>query len=78
VYTVGVVVAVVGVVLLVAAYNRRVTPEVALLAVGCALALAGIDVVFVTREVIPRVYLIDAVAEVALVAWWAVAYARRA
>src|SRR4051794_29647533 len=47
VYTVGVLVAVVGCVLLSASHSGRVTAEVALLAVGCALALAGIDVVFV-------------------------------
>jgi hypothetical protein len=77
VYTVGVLVAVVGAVLLVAAGNRRVTPEVALLGVGCAGALAGIDVVFVTRDVIPRVYLADAAVEGVLILWWAAAYVRR-
>jgi hypothetical protein len=75
VYTVGVLVAVVGAVLLLAARSGRTTPEVVLLAVGCALALAGIDVVFVSRGVIDPIYLADAAAEVVLVTWWALARA---
>lgn len=73
VYAVGVLVAVIGIVLLRAAASGRVSPEVVSLAVGVALALAGIDAVFVARGVIPPVYLADAGVEVALVAWWAVA-----
>lgn len=73
VYTVGVLVAVVGAVLLLAARSGRTTPEVAALAVGAALALTGIDVVFVVRGVIPPVYLADAAAELLLVLWWGVA-----
>lgn len=71
VYTVGALVAVVGLVLLSAARAGRPTPEVALLAAGTALALAAIDVVFVTRGVIDRVYLLDAVVEVGLAVGWA-------
>ena len=71
--TVGVLVAVVGVVLLIAAGSGRVTPEIALLATGAALALTTIDVVFVSRRVIPPIYLADAGAEVVLVLRWAVA-----
>ena len=76
VYTVGVLVAVVGSVLLLAARSGRVTPEVAVLAVGTALGLAGIDAVFVARGVIAPVYLLDAAAEVLLVLWWAVGLRR--
>ena len=72
VYTVGVLVAVVGLVLLSAARSGRVAPEVALLAVGCAIGLAGIDVVFVSRGVIDPIYLADAAVEAVLVLWWAV------
>jgi hypothetical protein len=75
--TVGLLVAVIGGVLLVAALRRRVTAEVGLLAVGAALALAGIDVVFVSREVIRPVYLADAAVELALVAWWGVGWFTR-
>jgi hypothetical protein len=76
VYTVGALVAVVGAVLLAAARSGRVTPEVALLAVGSALALTAIDVIFVARGVIDPIYLADAAAEVVLVGWWAFAWAR--
>src|SRR4051794_39843357 len=76
VYTVGVLVAAVGLVLLAAARSGRITPEVVLLACGCAVALAGIDVVFVARQVIDRVYLADAAAELLLVGWWAAARSR--
>lgn len=70
VYTVGCLVTVIGAALLMAAYRGRTTPEVIVLAVGSAIALAGIDVVFVLRGVISWVYLLDAAAEVGLVAWW--------
>src|SRR5436305_10564706 len=74
VQTVGVLIAVIGCVLLSAAHSGRVTAEVALLAVGCALALTGIDVVFVTRNVISQVYLLDAAAALVLVAAWGLCY----
>lgn len=64
--------------LLAAAARRRVNGEVVLLAVGAALALAGIDVVFVSRGVIPPIYLTDAAAEALIsVAWAAAWFARR-
>ena len=77
VYTVGLLVAVIGGVLFIAAVRRRVTAEVALLAVGAALALAGIDVVFVAREVIRPIYLADAAVEILLTAWWGIAWFTR-
>jgi hypothetical protein len=78
VWTVGLLIAVVGGVVLTAAARGRVTAEVAALAVGTALALTAIDVVFVARGVIPPIYLADAAAEVALVAGWGAGwFARR-
>ena len=74
VYTVGCLVAVVGTALLVAVVKRRITPELAILGIGSAVALAGIDVIFVLRGVISWVYLLDAIAEGVLIAWWAGAY----
>lgn len=70
VYTVGALVIAVGVVLLSAARSGRVTPEVALLGIGSAVALTAIDVVFVTRGVISQVYLLSPAAEVVLVLGW--------
>jgi hypothetical protein len=74
VYTVGLLITAVGVTLIVAATTGRITPEVAIAALGSAAGLAGIDFVFVSRGVISWVYLLDAAAEVGLIAWWAVAY----
>ena len=76
-YTVGVLVIAIGVVLLCAARSGRTTPEVALLGAGSAAALAGIDVVFVARGVIAPVYLADAAAEGLLILGWLAAAARR-
>ncbi|HTK75483.1 MAG TPA: hypothetical protein VL371_09515 [Gemmataceae bacterium] len=72
----GVVVGVVGVVLLVAAWRRKVPLEIVTLAVGMALALAGVDIIFVLRRSIGPVYLIDAMAEIGLVALWCGAMVR--
>lgn len=75
--TVGVQIGVVGVVLLLAGSSGRVTPEVVALAIGSALGLTAIDLWYVARGVIPRIYLLDAAAEVVLVAAWASALVLR-
>ncbi len=64
--TVAMLVLVVGSVLLVAAARLRVTFELLLLAVGCALGLAAIDVVYATAGAISAVYLLDAGVELGL------------
>jgi hypothetical protein len=66
--TVGVLVAAVGTGLLGAAVRDRVTPELEIIATGCAAGLAGIDVVYVARRRIAPTYLIDAAIEIALIA----------
>ena len=71
--TVGVCVAVVGGVVGLAARRDRITPEIALLGAGTAAALTGIDLVYVAKGRISRIYLLDAVAETALIALWALA-----
>ena len=75
--TVGALVAVVGAVLLVAALCGRVTPEAIALGIGCAAALGIVDVVYVAKRVITKIYLLDAAAEAALIAAWIVALAIR-
>ncbi len=72
--TAGVLITAVGAVLGLAGRRRRVTPEIALLAVGCAAGLTAIDVVYVTKRRISPVYLLDALAELGLIALWAVAW----
>jgi hypothetical protein len=76
VYTVGTLVSVIGLTLLVAANARRITPELGVLAIGSAVGLAAIDVIFVARGVLSGVYLVDAVAELALIGWWILAHVR--
>jgi hypothetical protein len=72
--TVGVLVGAIGGVLVLAGRRRRaLEPEPALLAAGSAAGLAAIDTIYSLRGRISKIYLLDAVVEVALVAAWAVA-----
>ena len=71
--TVGACVAVVGGVVGLAASRNRITPEIALLGAGTAAALTGIDLVYVAKGRISKIYLLDAAAETALIAMWALA-----
>lgn len=75
--TVGVLVTVIGGVLGLAGYRRRLSPEVTLLAVGSAAGLTAIDVVYVARKRIRPVYLLDAAAETGLIGLWALARSRQ-
>jgi hypothetical protein len=68
--TVGILVAVIGAVLLLSWRRGRVPPESVLLAVGSALSLAAVDVIYVSNGTIAPIYLLDAVAEVALALAW--------
>ena len=54
----------------------RVTDEIVLLAVGSALGLAAIDVIYAVSGRISAVYLADAVVEVGLALLWLVAWRR--
>jgi hypothetical protein len=73
VMTVGVLVTAVAVTLLVAAWRGRKPWEIVVLAVGSALALTAIDLIYVGRQVIDPIYLVDAVAELILISLWVVA-----
>jgi hypothetical protein len=72
----GTLVSLVGVILLVAAWRRKIPLEIVTLAVGMALALAGVDIIFVLKRSIGAVYLIDALAQIGLVALWCGAMVR--
>lgn len=74
--TVGALLTVGGAVMMMAGLRRRVTPEIALLAAGSAAALTAIDVIYTARRVIRPVYLLDAAAELGLIAAWAAVAAR--
>lgn len=68
--TVGVIVLVIGAVLTSAGTRRVREPEIPALAVGSALGLAGINVFYSLRGRISKVYLLDAAAELGIVAIW--------
>jgi len=71
VMTVGVLVTAISLTLLVAAWRRQCPAEVVVLAVTSAVGLTAIDVIYVARQAIPPIYLVDAVAEFVLIAAWA-------
>ena len=66
--------AIVGAVLLMAGSTGRVTSEIAVMGIAGATALAVVDLVYVTKRVIPRIYLLDAAAEGVIIAGWLVAW----
>jgi hypothetical protein len=68
--TVGLLIGAVGVTLIRAGRRPRVHADIRLLATLSAAALAAVDVVYVARRRISPVYLLDAIPEVALLAWW--------
>lgn len=72
--TFGVLIGVVGAVLTISGLNGRVPRELALVGAGGAATLAGADVVYVARRRLRPVYLLDALAEVGLIATWAIAW----
>lgn len=70
VMTVGVLVTCIALALLVAAWRRRPSAEVVILAVTSALGLTAIDVIYVSRQVIAPIYLADAAVEVFFITAW--------
>jgi VanZ family protein len=57
---------VVGAVLGLSASSQRVTPELRILAVGTSVSLAMVDIVYVRRKRIRRIYALDALANICL------------
>jgi hypothetical protein len=78
--TVGLLAAVIGLAIGVAALGRRRSPELLVLAFGAALAFAGIDLVYTSKGRIAPVYLADAVVQLGIVALlgWSLRGAMRA
>ena len=69
-YTVAVLIVVIGAVLLLASWRKRVTPEIKWLGIGGAAGLIGIDVYYSLMDVISNIYLLDAASEVILILLW--------
>lgn len=68
--TVGGLIVVVGAALATAGWRGRASPELRGLALGSAAFLAMVDVTYVRQGRIPPVYLLDAAAELGLIALW--------
>ena len=68
--TVGVLVTVIGATLLIGGVRRQVRPEIEILALGSAAGLTAIDIIYVAKRRISRVYLLDAVVETIIAALW--------
>jgi hypothetical protein len=70
VLTVGALTSVAGASIGGAGARQRLTPETALLAIGTAVSLGAIDVVYSVKRRISPVYLLDAAAQAALAGAW--------
>ncbi|MBF8965696.1 hypothetical protein I0P70_20760 [Pontibacter sp. FD36] len=68
--TVGILIAVVGLVLLVAGFRQRVTSEVKWLGISGAAGLGFVSAYYPLRNVIWDIYLLDAVAELIIILLW--------
>jgi hypothetical protein len=75
--TVGIIITVVGAVLTMAGLRGKTPAELPVLAVGSAAGLTAIDMGYVANNRISPVYLLDAVAEMGLIALWTIALARK-
>jgi hypothetical protein len=68
--TVGVILAVIGIVLVVAQVNAEINTPIIVLAIGSGLGLAIVEFIYVAKRVISPIYLGDAFAEIILIVWW--------
>lgn len=68
--TVGALIAVVGLVLMLAGAQGNVTFATGVLAVGSAAALAAVDINYALKGVISKIYLLDAIIEALIIAAW--------
>ncbi len=75
--TVGILVAVIGAVVGLAARRQKITPEIALLAGGSAAGLTAIDIIYVARKRISPIYLLDALGELVFIAGWVFSWQQR-
>ena len=72
--TVGAMIAVVGAVVFWAGLERAVTPQIFALAVASAASLTVVDVNYVAKRVIDKIYLLDAIVEIPLIGAWLIAW----
>jgi hypothetical protein len=72
--TVGVLIIAIAIPLLTSALHHKITIDIRLLAILSSLGLTAIDVIYVAKKVISKIYLLDAVAEMMLIIAWLVAW----
>lgn len=77
VMTVGVLVTAISIGLVTAAWRNRRPIECAVLAFSAAFGLAAIDIIYVSRDVLPPIYLADAAIELVLIVGWLVVFTTR-
>jgi hypothetical protein len=70
--TVGVLVSSIGAALAIAAARDRAPAEIVVLALGSAIGLATIEVIYVVRDRIGEIYLLDVAVEAVIVTGWVV------
>src|SRR4051812_25609629 len=75
VMTVGLLVTAIAATLLTTAWRRTLSAEIAVLAIGSAIGLTAIDIIYVARHVIDPIYLVDAAIQVPLIFAWRFAVA---
>lgn len=68
--TVGIVLATIGATLVIAQVDAQVNSPVIFLAIGSALSLTIVEVIYVAKRVISPIYLGDAFVELVLIGWW--------
>ena len=68
--TVGVLVSVIGIGLVSAGIRNNITAEIFFIALGSAVVLTAIDIYYVSRKVISKIYLLDAAVEIFLIGCW--------
>jgi hypothetical protein len=73
--TVGIILAVVGLVLIVAQVNAEINTSIILIAIGSGLGLAFVEFTYVAKRVISPIYLGDAFLELILIGWWVISVA---
>jgi hypothetical protein len=73
VMTAGVLITAIGLGIVVAAARRSLSAEIVTVAVGAAVGLTAIDVIYNWRGMIGPMYLVDAVLQILLIAAWSVA-----
>lgn len=68
--TVGILIAVIGLVLFLAGFRRRVTPEIKWMGIGGAAGMAFIDFYYSLNDVILNIYMLDGIAELIIILLW--------